>query len=304
MMIGGNKMSIGQFIKRRLIRLHPMIIVGMVVGAICFYFSASPELFPIINSVPVWKLLLIMFIGFFLLPVPVSMDIRGWQEMYPLNGPAWSLFFEYIANIFYALVLRRLGTKALTGLVIIAGVVLAHYVITSHHGDIIGGWSITAEQLRIGFTRLAYPFLAGLLLRRIFKPIAFNNAFLWCSVLIVIALAMPRVGGSGNVWMNGLYEAAVILLLFPLIVFLGASGTINGKRITRICNFLGQISYPIYIVHYPLLYVFYAWVVNNKVPLADAWGAGALVFAGSILIAWLSVRLYDIPVRKWLRSVW
>jgi hypothetical protein len=63
-------MTLGGFFKRRLIRLHPMIIMGMIIGAIGFYFSASPNVFPNINQVPVWEMLLIMFIGFTLIPVP------------------------------------------------------------------------------------------------------------------------------------------------------------------------------------------------------------------------------------------
>ena len=57
-------MTVGGFFKRRLIRLHPMIILGMIFGAIGFYFSASPEVWPGISEVPVWKMLLVMVIGF------------------------------------------------------------------------------------------------------------------------------------------------------------------------------------------------------------------------------------------------
>src|SRR5215471_15605742 len=64
-----NKMSIGDFIKRRLIRLQPMVILGSIIGAGCFYFQASPELFPLIHSTPPWKMFLIMLIGFTMLPV-------------------------------------------------------------------------------------------------------------------------------------------------------------------------------------------------------------------------------------------
>ena len=95
-----NKMSLKIFFKRRLIRLHPMVIMGMIIGAICFYFGASPILFPQLSQVPFWKVLLTMFVGFTLLPLPTSMDIRGWGEMHPLNGPAWTLFFEYVGNIY------------------------------------------------------------------------------------------------------------------------------------------------------------------------------------------------------------
>ena len=99
------KMTTWDFYKRRLIRLQPMVIMGSIIGAILFYFQKS-EIFPQIAITPIWKMLLVMVIGFTLIPLPPSMDIRGWQEMHPLNGPAWSLFFEYIANILYAAIFR------------------------------------------------------------------------------------------------------------------------------------------------------------------------------------------------------
>jgi len=102
-----NKMTVGDFCKRRLIRLQPMVILGSIIGAACFYLQGSPELFPLIGTKPVWKTLVIMLIGIAMIPVPISMDIRGWQEMYPLNGPAWSLFFEYIANILYGVISEK-----------------------------------------------------------------------------------------------------------------------------------------------------------------------------------------------------
>jgi peptidoglycan/LPS O-acetylase OafA/YrhL len=100
------KMTQWDFYKRRLIRLQPMVIIGTIIGAALFYFQASP-VFPIISTTPVWQMLLVMLVGFTVLPLPVSMDIRGWQEMHPLDGPAWSLFFEYVANILYALFIRK-----------------------------------------------------------------------------------------------------------------------------------------------------------------------------------------------------
>ncbi len=127
------KMSIGDFFKRRLIRLQPMVIMGMIVGALCFYFQDS-VLFPGIHEVPLWKMLLVMLIGFTLLPVPSSMDIRGWNEMHPLNGPGWSLFFEYIANILYALIIRKFSKVALSVLVFVAGCALVHLAVTSPAG--------------------------------------------------------------------------------------------------------------------------------------------------------------------------
>ncbi|MBK7028407.1 MAG: acyltransferase [Bacteroidales bacterium] len=293
-------MSVKEFFKRRLIRLHPMIIIGMLIGAIGFYFSASPVVFPGISAVPVWKMLLIMLIGFTLLPVPPSMDIRGWGEMHPLNGPAWSLFFEYVANILYAFFLRKASKLVLSLLVALAGIALIHLAVSGPNGDVVGGWSLDPVQIRVGLTRLLYPFMAGLLLSRISKPGKFRHAFLWCSLLLILIFSFPRIGGSEHLWWNGLYDSLSIIFLFPLIVYLGASGQLRGKISASVCGFLGDISYPIYIIHYPLIYIFTAWVVDNQVPLQKAWPAGLLLLFSSIAIAWASLKLYDIPVRKWL----
>jgi peptidoglycan/LPS O-acetylase OafA/YrhL len=293
------KMSVASFFKRRLIRLHPMVVMGMIVGAIGFYFQAS-VIWPGISQVPVWKMLLVMLIGFTLIPVPLSWDIRGWQEMHPLDGPGWSLFYEYIANILYALFVRKFSTTALSILVFIAGAALIHFAVTSPNGDIIGGWSVDLSQIRVGLTRMMYPFFAGLLLCRVSKLREVRHAFLLCSLMVVIALAMPRIGGTEHLWMNGLYDSLSVIFIFPLIVYLGAGGELNGKYVSKISKFLGGISYPIYITHYPLIYIYTGWVADNKVPLSKALPVGVLVFFSSIVLAYACLKLYDEPVRKWL----
>jgi peptidoglycan/LPS O-acetylase OafA/YrhL len=294
-----NKMSLGGFFKRRLIRLHPMIIMGTIVGAVLFYFQDGGY-FEGISEVPFWKMLLVMLLGFTLLPLPKSMDIRGWDEMHPLDGPAWTLFFEYIGNILYALFVRKFSNTVLAILVFIFGAALIHLAVTSPAGDVIGGWSLDATQMHIGFTRLLYPFFAGLLLSRMAKLTYIKNAFLWCSLLIIAILAFPRVGGANNLWMNGLYDSLVIIFLFPLVVYMGASGEVKGKFASKICKFLGDISYPIYITHYPIIYVYTGWVTKNNLPFSETYPEAIVVLVSSIVLAYASLRLFDIPVRKWL----
>ena len=51
-------------------------------------------------------MLFVMGIGRFLLPVPPSFDVRGWHKTFALNGPGWSLLYEYIANVLHAMVAR------------------------------------------------------------------------------------------------------------------------------------------------------------------------------------------------------
>jgi peptidoglycan/LPS O-acetylase OafA/YrhL len=296
------KMTQWEFYKRRLVRLQPMVIIGSIIGAALFYYQVSPA-FPLIASAQFWQVLLLMVIGATLIPVPISMDIRGWQEMHPLNGPAWSLFFEYIANILYAVVVRRFSKWVLSIFVALAGCMLIGYLVFGRQGDLIGGWSLNSEQLFIGFTRVLYPFFAGVLLCRIGGLIHIKNAFWWCSLLIIVALSVPRIGGPQHVWMNGIYEAICVILIFPIIVSIGAGGILHSHRSEKICKFLGDISYPLYITHYPLIYVFTAWVVNNKIQLVpQGLLVGLLLIVVSITIAYASLKLFDEPVREWLRK--
>ena len=295
------KMNIGAFFKRRLVRLQPMVIMGSIIGAACFYFQDG-VMWPTIHLVPVWKMLLVMLVGFTLLPLPLSMDIRGWTEMHPLDGPAWSLYFEYIANILYALFVRKFSKTALAILVVLSGAALVHLAVTGPNGDVIGGWALEPVQMRIGFTRMMYPFFAGLLLSRLGKLTHIKHAFFWCSLLIIIVLAIPRIGNSQQLWMNGLYDSLSIIFMFPLIVYLGASGKVKGKAATRLCKFLGDISYPIYITHYPLIYIYTAWVTNSKTPLSRAFPVSLLVLFSSIGLAYACLKFYDKPVRLWLKK--
>jgi len=284
------------FYKRRLIRLQPMVVMGSLIGAALFYFQSSPE-FSLVASTPVWKLLVVMLIGFTLIPVPSALDIRGWSEMHPLNGPAWSLFFEYVANLLYGIGIRRLSNRVLGVLVLLAAVYLVDVAVTSPH-NLIGGWSLDPKELRIGFARVLFPFFAGVLLMRLGWRIQIRHSFAICSLLLVGVLALPRFGDPQNFWANGVYESCAVILIFPLIVALGAGEKrVDGVSIS-IARFFGDLSYPLYITHYPLIYVYTAWVGRDKVPASAGAPVAALVFVAAVVIAYACLKLYDEPVRR------
>jgi peptidoglycan/LPS O-acetylase OafA/YrhL len=291
------KMGFLAFIKRRIIRLQPMVVLGMILGAALFYFGASDE-FSLIKDTPVWKMLLYLILGMLLIPTPASIDIRGWKEMHTLDAPCWSLFYEYIANILYGLFIRKFTKKALSILVVLAGCATLYLTLTQ--GDVSGGWTFDGHHIHVGFTRLIYPFFAGLLLYRIGKLTQIKRAFFWSSLLLVAVLIVPRVGGE-HLWMNGLYEAITIILVFPLIVFMGASGEVKGKYASKLCKFLGDISYPVYLVNYPLIYVYTGWISNTKHTIDEAKWAALLVFVATIVISYVFMKFIDEPVRQWLR---
>ncbi|WP_373564891.1 hypothetical protein [Sphingobacterium sp. E70] len=70
------------------------------------------------------------------------------------------------------------------------------------------------------------------------------------------------------------------------------------------CKFLGDISYPLYLVHYPIVYFYVAWISNHQgMTLAQAWPYALLILIVSILLAYISLKWYDEPLRRWLKIV-
>jgi len=292
-------MSQWEFYKRRLVRLQPMVILGSIIGAALFVFQIDP-FYPLAAGASLWQVLLLMVIGFTLIPVPPSLDVRGWGETFPLNGPAWSLFFEYCANILYAIGLYRLSNRWLGVLVTITGAALFHLAVFGERGDLVGGWTLTGEGLYIGFVRLLFPFFAGVLMMRLGMKIRVRGAFAVSSLLLIVALSLPRFGGTENLWMNGLYEAFCVIVIFPLVVAIGAGQQQMDGVSLRIARFFGDLSYPLYITHYPLVYIYMAWVVTDKPSTNEAIAGGIGVAVAAIAIAYASLKLYDLPIRRWL----
>ena len=292
------KMTVREFLTRRLVRLQPMVVIGALIGAVMFYTQGCPVWD--VSAVPVAMLLVATLMNAFMIPATPGAEIRGVGEMYPLNGPAWSLFFEYIGNVLYALFIRRLSTRALAVLVASAGCGLAAFSVWGPLGDICVGFSLTGENIVGGSLRLLFAFPAGLLLSRVFRPVRVRGAF-WIGSLAVVALAsVPRIGGSEHLWMNGVYDALCAVVLFPLIVWIGASGKTTDRVTSRVCKFLGDISYPLYMVHYPFIYLYYAWVKNENLTFGQSLPGAAALVAGSVALAWLCLRFYDEPVRRFL----
>ncbi len=301
----GRTMTLGNFFKRRLIRLHPMIVMGALLGFVAFLVQGSVQWdgTHVATSLVMLALLCAMF---FVPAAPgASYDVRGNAEMFPLNGPSWSLFFEYIGNVLYALFIHRLGNRALMLLVVLSGAGLAWFMLTDvvGYGMIGVGWTLDGMNFLGGLLRMLFPFSLGMLLSRKFVPVKVRGAFWICSAVLVVLFCVPYVEGGTVVIYNGLYEFFCIFIVFPLLVWLAASGETTDRRSTQICKFSGDISYPLYAVHYPVMYLFYAWLIENKhYDFAEVWPVAAGVYVACVLLAYAALKWYDVPVRRWLTA--
>ena len=289
-------MSFFGFMRRRVRRLHPMIIFGSIVGLSLLFLQKS-TLFPILDGVPLWNILLAFLLGCLMIPLAPGLDIRGWTEMYPLNSPQWTMLYEYLANIVYALLLRKAGKRTLCLLAALAAIFLADLTlnlnILSVYGDrgdqaytVIGGWTSAWSDVYIALVRLTFPFLAGMLLSRLQLGIHYGKGPIMAALLLVAARCCPRIFPSFP-WVNGIYELLCVLVVLPLVLLLAKAHPVS-ESCSRLCVALGEFSFPLYLVHFPFVYV--------QISLCERYpGNGLLISAGCFILmlatAWLFTRI-------------
>ena len=299
-------MGLKDFFRRRLIRLHPMVLLGAVTGAVTFLIQGSVRWDG--SHVGLSAVMLAILCAMFMIPaVPgCRYEVRGNGEMFPLDGPGWSLFFEYIGNIIYALIIRRVGTRALAVLTVILGMAYTGFAVAdvSGYGSMGVGWTADSVNLAGGLIRMMFPFTAGMLIARNFRPAKVRWAFVICSAVLAALFCVPYLGqtctaGGVKLTLNGAFEAFCVVAVFPVLVWMGAAGSIGGNVSTKICRFLGDISFPLYITHYPFMYLFYSWMISTgRHTLSETWPVAAVLCVWCVLFAWLSLKLYDVPVRN------
>lgn len=277
-------LGVWDFFKARIIRLHPLVVAGSILGLLAFLFDpfgGHPQLYS------TGKILLTFLCSVLLIPWPVIAD-RGFN-LFSFNAPSWSLFWEYISNIAYALVLCRLKRGYLLLLTLLSAAVICF--VAYHSGNLLGGWS--GPTFWDGSARISYSFLAGLLIYRSNLIIKSKLGFTGIALLLVLAFIVPF-----SKW-NWLVEPLMVLFYFPLLIALGAGATLK-PFFKRICVFLGRISYPLYMTHYAALWMFGNYYTSHKpgtIQLAFIVSAAVVML---VAIAYLVMIIYDEPVRKLL----
>lgn len=295
------RMSLGGFVRRRLIRLHPMVVAGVLLGVIAFLLQGSVMWDG--TSVSLASVLRSAVLSLFLIPSPAEVEIRGFTEIFPLNGPHWSLFFEYLGSLLYALLLRRLSTRWLKVWVIGSMISLLVFSLVSTDGGIAYGWGSMPENLLGGALRMLYAYPMGLLLARLYrsgehKPLG-SGIFLICSLLLILLQGMPSFDGRCA---ETAFQLLCAFLVFPLIVWYSARSVLSG-RLLKTASFCGRLSYPLYAIHYPFVYIFISYIQQDEAPYvlySQPWLPAIITIAVSLLTAVAVMLCYDEPLRRWM----
>ncbi|MFT3844336.1 MAG: acyltransferase [Lacibacter sp.] len=144
-----------QFFKLRLIRLQPLVFVGAVLGLLTFLFDPFHNLFA--ANGPVKTMLMFLSAG---LMIPYPSIPERYYNLFYINPPTWSLFWEYIANIFYAVLLWKMNIHLHRILTVLAALLL--FYTAFYYNNLSIGWG--ADNYAGGGARVLFSFLAGMLL--------------------------------------------------------------------------------------------------------------------------------------------
>jgi peptidoglycan/LPS O-acetylase OafA/YrhL len=255
-----------RFVRDRVIRLHPLLVLSLVPVAVLIALTPSLHRNPLMPLTFIASA--IPFPALWMHPFPVL--------SFPYNTPAWSLFWELVVNLLFALAAPRLSTRMLTA---VTGTLIAARLAMIASGADAGAFDITAAFR-------AFPYFAlGMLLHRLYRQ-GYPAALRWAGVLaapvLIVMLLLPPLP----------FGSLLPLVVFPFVV---AGGAVRDTRFPRLCAFLGGMSYPLYVLHAPIFIALHALFG----PPAGA--MAAVEPLACLLIVWLAWRLYDIPVRTWLR---
>jgi peptidoglycan/LPS O-acetylase OafA/YrhL len=281
-------MGMLDFMRARLIRLYPLYLVGTLLGIVVTLASLHGR-----NSQN-WdpaSLARAAALAVFFLP---NFSARPVNEMFPLNIPCWSLFFEILVNFLYVVFWPLLSSPRLVVVALLTGAVVGW---ASAHGGNLDQGSI-GSSFGIGLARTVFGFCVGVLIARCI-PVHRGQSNL--GVVLIVTVVGIAIAGRPQHEFRALWDALCVLVVFPLIVYFGTLID-PGSTLRRIATFLGVTSYALYLLHSPL-----SSILNSATRFVGL-GSGAPYLGLAVLAfllagCWLIDRYFDMPIRRQLSRI-
>jgi peptidoglycan/LPS O-acetylase OafA/YrhL len=207
---------------------------------------------------------------------------------------SWTLFLEIGINVVHGFWLRRLGDKVLKGLLLLFALALCASVIHYKNENAGADWG---TLLTGGVPRIAFSYFCGMALFRLWRrrsndlvpALRMPPIVLICLTGVTLVIPTPH---------EAVVALAITLLWLPLLVYFSAFNE-PGEWTKASFGLLGTASYAIYLFHQQLfLAVSMAWSGAEAHP---EW-AGYVISIALVLLSLLLDKVYDTPVRNWLKS--
>jgi len=277
------EMGVVGFFTVRLIRLYPLVLLGLAIGAVPFLAHAA-----ISHEMTARVVLLAMATNALLLPSPALTFLRPWA--FPTDTPLWSLSFELWINMLYAAAFRYLSSARLWAALLLGGGLVVWTSLMFGGLNVGFAWN----DFYLGGARVLFPFVMGVLLAR--RAVRRAGQWGWAHLMwipLLLILGAPEFRGGGY------YDIAAVLLAFPVILLFAAQAGPHA-RLDAVWRWLGALSYPVYVLHYPVV-VTISNLAKARHLSGGAEDAAALFTLVLVLVlASLAGRFYDVPVRRWL----
>lgn len=296
-----DSLSLKDFAVARLIRLYPIYILGAIVGLICTAVVQHIA-FGAIDGCLHW-------VGLFALALflwPTRLSPVHAAVNFPLNIPSWSLFYELAANFAYAFLvkLRLAGTAVIGGIAAMSIAILGSSLL--HGGTVDVGNK--AETLGMGFARVAFSFCAGILIFRIYRSTSHKTAGFashWAIAALVTLSIVLILMAPATSMRSSVFRLLAIVVCFPTLVYCGAIVALP-HFFSRVSAVLGELSYPLYLLHAPFLLPLFSRRVQRFFAEHAALGAGSAVLLVAILTFafWWLGKHFDVPVRRLLVNLY
>jgi peptidoglycan/LPS O-acetylase OafA/YrhL len=283
------------YLYRRVVRLYPMFIVGLLLGTAILYCGARSGALEYRTA----SVLGAAALNMLYIPFPNAAQI-GFEvgQVFPANPPAWSLFLEMLASGAFLLLFRQqlktllLVAAACYAALIVAGVYYARdgAWVQIHNGFYTSNFFGGLPRAGFGFsTGVALHALArigvGSRLRALIARLPCPSFLLYAALLVMFLF--PRTA-------HGLYPPLALATVAPAIVFVGAQIRMHDGLERKIAVFLGWISYPIYCLHFPIIRLAILLYGNGHGQAYAVMGAAAVV---TLVLAVVLTRWYEEPVR-------
>lgn len=272
-----------RFMLERIIRLYPLYLAGLVIGLIYAFIQQRGGSANALNNATIFTSAVS---GAFLLPSPLTGVV---PKLYPLNYPAWTLFFELIANGVFALTYRFWTKLVLAIWVTASGALLVWLTVADGSFDNGAWWS----EIGFGLCRVGFGFPLGVLLYRFYSGRRLSSHWTFAAMIgTAVALFLPNSGY--------LLDLVLVLLVFPVIVHIAAR-TPPPAMLRRPFSILGDASYSLYAIHVPSLAIANA-VVARALNITLDYRIGIPVMVMILLAALLLDKRFDQPARRWMRQ--
>lgn len=273
-----HSLSVRQFMILRVVRLQPIIALGTLLGFVlaCLHVTSSSGMV---------KLIAALIMNSLMLPAILH------QSVFSLNPPAWSLFYEMVANFIFSWKGAKAKSSAIAIFVLFCLGALMILSVTAGGLDL----GLRRTEALGGISRVGFSFFAGVLVYR-FRGV-WHNLVPAAPPVIVLGLTavvlMPDLKGGAR----SAYDLIFVSAASPLLVMMGAKATLSsGFRPTAL--WLGMISYPLYALHAPIKH----WTEYFLKEVASQTLMVICTVAVTVLLSSVVGRSLDPSVRRWLNE--